>query len=80
MNFSFATNTGYWFPARTPRPIVDRLNREINTIINEPEIKSWIEGTGAVVIGSTPEQFRDFIAKDHAFLSEGARLINYQPQ
>lgn len=80
VNMSFATNTGFWFPARTPKPIVDRMNKEIVAVVLEPDMKKWVESTGSVPIGSTPEYFRDFIARDHAFLAEAAKMVNYQPQ
>lgn len=80
VNMSFATNTGFWFPAKTAKPIVDRMNKEIVAVVLEPDMKKWVESTGSVPFGSTPEYFRDFIARDHAFLAEAAKMVNYQPQ
>lgn len=55
-----------WFgvlaPAATPRPIVERLNGEINRIIKSPEVLKRISQQGsALIVGGTPEQFADFI-------------------
>ena len=55
-----------WFgvlvPAATPRPIVERLNGEINRIIKSPEILKRIsQGGSALIVGGTPERFADFI-------------------
>ncbi len=55
-----------WFgvlaPAGTPRPIVERLNGEINRIIKRPEILKRISQQGsALIVGGTPEQFSEFI-------------------
>ncbi len=55
-----------WFgvlaPAATPRPIVERLNGEINRILKRPEILKRISQQGsALIVGGTPEQFSDFI-------------------
>jgi tripartite-type tricarboxylate transporter receptor subunit TctC len=55
-----------WFgvlaPAATPRPIVERLNEEINRILKSPEILKRISQQGsALIVGGTPEHFADFI-------------------
>ncbi|MEO8628245.1 MAG: tripartite tricarboxylate transporter substrate binding protein [Betaproteobacteria bacterium] len=50
-----------WFgvvaPTGTPRSIVDKLNAEINRILQTPEVKSTFERQGVDVAGGTPEQF-----------------------
>src|SRR5499427_617041 len=45
----------------TPQPIIDRLNREIATIVAMPEYKTIIESSGEIAIASTPEQFSQVI-------------------
>jgi tripartite-type tricarboxylate transporter receptor subunit TctC len=55
-----------WFgvlaPAATPRPIVERLNTEINRILKSPEILKRISQQGsALIVGGTPEHFAAFI-------------------
>jgi tripartite-type tricarboxylate transporter receptor subunit TctC len=79
VNFSFSTNSGFWVPARTPRPVIERLNKEIVAIVHDPEVKKWVETSGSISVGSTPEYFRDFVARDHQLLTDGAKLINYRP-
>lgn len=50
-----------WFgmlaPAGTPRQIVAKLNGEIVRILNLPDVKDKLTGMGALVIGSTSEEF-----------------------
>jgi tripartite-type tricarboxylate transporter receptor subunit TctC len=48
-------------PARTPRPIIERLNEEINAILQMPEFKEAIRLAGGNITGGTPEQFRDYL-------------------
>jgi tripartite-type tricarboxylate transporter receptor subunit TctC len=55
-----------WFgvlaPAATPRPIVERLNGEINRILQKPEVLKRISQQGsALILGGTPEKFAEFI-------------------
>jgi tripartite-type tricarboxylate transporter receptor subunit TctC len=48
-------------PARTPRDIVMRLNREIVAILKEKEVQDKLTQQGAIPIGDTPEQFGAYI-------------------
>lgn len=43
-------------PAKTPKPAVDRLNRVINTVVKEPEIRDKLLAQGSEGVGGTPEQ------------------------
>lgn len=49
-------------PARTPRDIVIRLNREIVAILKEKEVQDKLNQQGAIPVGDTPEQFGAYIA------------------
>ena len=57
-----------WFgvvaPAGTPVAIVERLNKEINEILKDPEAKKRLAEQGAVPIGGTPADFDKFIRAD----------------
>lgn len=50
-----------WFgmaaPKGTPRPIIERLNREINAALADPGMRAKLADLGGVPIGGTPEQF-----------------------
>lgn len=48
---------GLLAPKDTPKPIVDRLNREILTVLQQPETAKFLADQGAVRVGSSPEQF-----------------------
>ncbi|NBR29562.1 MAG: tripartite tricarboxylate transporter substrate binding protein, partial [Betaproteobacteria bacterium] len=52
--------------ARTPPPIVDRLNKEINTILQLPEVQEIARADGSLITGGTPEQFRDILRSELA--------------
>ncbi len=55
---------GILAPAGTPQPIVDRLNAEIRKAMTDKEIVTALARDGADVWVTTPEEFRDFIAKE----------------
>jgi tripartite-type tricarboxylate transporter receptor subunit TctC len=70
------TWVGMFAPAGTPRPIIDRLNAEINRIIREPEIKAKLDQQGIVAGGGTPEEFAALISAEIKRWTEVARANN----
>lgn len=48
---------GVLVPAATPKPIVARLNAEINAILKEPDVVQKLHAQGFDLVGGTPEQF-----------------------
>ena len=60
-------------PAGVPAPIVSRLNEAIRASLGKPETKDKLKGLGAITEGgSTPAEFRSWLAKD---LERWARVI-----
>ena len=49
-----------WLPAKTPRDLVDRLNAEINRIIQSPDYRQRQLDVATDVIGTTPEALAEF--------------------
>jgi tripartite-type tricarboxylate transporter receptor subunit TctC len=45
----------------TPRPIIDRLNHEMNRVMRAPEMKERLNAEGAEAAGNTPEEFATLI-------------------
>ena len=52
---------GLFAPAGTPPEIVEKLSVEIQKIMHDPEMQAKFQGMGAKPIGSTPEEFAQFI-------------------
>lgn len=51
-------------PKGIPRPIVDRLNKQANAIIQDKEVANILAQEGVAPAGGTPEQFIKTIASD----------------
>jgi len=51
-------------PAKTPRPIIDRLNKEIHTALASPEVKDKLLELGVVARASTPEEMKTILVSD----------------
>jgi tripartite-type tricarboxylate transporter receptor subunit TctC len=55
---------GLMAPAKTPKPIIDKLNAAVNAAIKRPEIvKLWTE-QGAAPMSMAPEEFDKFLRDD----------------
>ncbi len=50
----------------TPRDTINRLQQEVTRVLNLPELKERLAGEGMMVVGSTPEQFVEFLARETA--------------
>lgn len=55
---------GYLAPAKTPRPIVDRLRKEITAVANFQDVRQTVTTQGWEVVGNTPEEFANIIQAD----------------
>jgi tripartite-type tricarboxylate transporter receptor subunit TctC len=64
-------------PAKTPRPIIDQLNRAVQAAF-DPELKAKLAESGIEVATSSPEDLQRLIARDiqlHAELVKSAGLV-----
>jgi len=43
--------------AGTPKPVIARLNAEINAVLKEPDVVQKLHAQGFDLIGGTPEEF-----------------------
>ncbi len=57
-----------WFgmqvPAGTPKAVVDKLNRDIVTLLKEPDVIQRFRNQGVEVVASTPEQFGTLVRSE----------------
>jgi tripartite-type tricarboxylate transporter receptor subunit TctC len=55
---------GLFAPSGTPRPIVTRLNRETDRILNAPDVRERFRLQGVDLVTCTPEEFAALIKKE----------------
>ena len=71
-----------WFavlaPARTPRPIVQKLNSEINRVFKLPDVRAAFAADGSEPIGGTPEEAANSIREGMAKWDKLVRELNVQ--
>ena len=51
----------FFAPAKTPRPIIDQLSKALHQVLADKEVVKKIEGHGAEVASSSPEQLRALV-------------------
>jgi tripartite-type tricarboxylate transporter receptor subunit TctC len=56
-NVDLAIWVGAYAPAGTPRPIIDRLQRELAAVLQLPEVREKMIAQGQTPIGNTPDEF-----------------------
>ena len=64
--YESSTWHGWFAPAGTAGPIISRLNAELVKATKAPDVMGRLTPDGAEAIGSSPEQFRQFIVSDIA--------------
>ena len=61
---------GILAPKGTPRDVVDKINAATRKTLEDPSVRSRIEGTGSLLIGNTPEQFAEQMKAELAVYRE----------
>ncbi len=64
--YEAAAQSCLWAPAKTPRPIVQRLHADIVRTLNDADVKERLLAAGLETVGLTPEQTNTYIKTDIA--------------
>jgi tripartite-type tricarboxylate transporter receptor subunit TctC len=56
---------GFFVPARTASPVVNRLHNELDAILKLPEVRSVFSKAGLDAASSTPAELTDVVGKDY---------------
>ena len=63
-NVDLAIWVGAYAPSGTPRPIVERLQRELKAVLALPEVRERMIAQGQTPVGNTPEEFAANVRAD----------------
>ncbi len=69
---------GLFAPAKTPQPILDRLQREVVAALATTEVRQRFETEGADPVGSTPSEFAAFFGVEALKCGEVAKRSGTQ--
>jgi hypothetical protein len=76
--FEATTWHGVLTTGGTPPAIVNKLNAEINRALQMPEVRDKLAGLGAEIIGGTPKEFADHIAREIPKWAKVVKAANVQ--
>ena len=65
-DFVSGTWAGIIAPAGVPKEIIERVSAEARKALADPAMKTKLAEQGIVAVGSTPEEFRAFVAEEIA--------------
>jgi tripartite-type tricarboxylate transporter receptor subunit TctC len=65
---------GYFAPAGTPVEIVESLNKEINIVLGEAEVRGSLSTAGLRVLGGSIADFHEHLKREHAKWDRAVRL------
>jgi len=70
--YELALWNGILAPAHTPAPIVEKISAALRKILKDPEVQKKLAEQGSVPVGSTPEEFKQFMISE---VPTWARLV-----
>jgi tripartite-type tricarboxylate transporter receptor subunit TctC len=77
-DFEVISWSGIAAPAKTPKPVVDRLHAEIQKAISVPDVRSKLESAGGEVRGTTPDEMRALVDRQVKMWTKVAQEANIQ--
>lgn len=67
-------------PAKTPRAIIDNLNREFTSALGQPDIQKQMRALGAEPAPTTPAELDKFVVEEIATVAKLAKMADITPQ
>ena len=74
------TTGGFLAPAGTPKPIITKLNAEINAALKLPDVRSKLEAAGIEIQGGTPQEYAALIKSDLLKWGKVVKEAGIQPE
>jgi tripartite-type tricarboxylate transporter receptor subunit TctC len=76
----FSQWIAFFLPANTPKPVVDKLNADLNRVLTNPEVKDKFAKLGMQAAPGNPEALADTLRADLARWSKVVRDANIKPE
>ena len=72
-DFEASSWVGLLAPAKTPKAIVEKLNTELNAVLNDPEVREKLNGLGITAAPGSAERFGQDLRRDQRTRQVGSR-------
>ncbi|HEX7435827.1 MAG TPA: tripartite tricarboxylate transporter substrate-binding protein, partial [Caldimonas sp.] len=71
-NFDYNLWVGVFAPAGTPADVVEKINRDVNRVLREPEVKERMTALGAEAMPMSPAEFDKFVRNE---MDDAAKVV-----
>jgi tripartite-type tricarboxylate transporter receptor subunit TctC len=78
--FQWETWAGIFAPSKTPRAIIEKLNREMAGVIRMPDVQQRLLAMEAEAAPCTPAELDALVAREIPKIAELARKAGIKPQ
>jgi tripartite-type tricarboxylate transporter receptor subunit TctC len=78
--FDYAIWYGVWVPARTPAAVVDKLAKDIASVLVAPDLRDWFAKHGADPMSMTQPEFAHFVVSENENAARIAKAAGIKPQ
>jgi tripartite-type tricarboxylate transporter receptor subunit TctC len=78
--FQWETWSGIYAPSKTPRAIIEKLNREITGVLRMPDVQQRLLAMEAEAAPCTPAELDALVAREIPKIAELARKAGIKPQ
>ncbi len=70
---------GMLAPADTPKPVIDKLNKDLATVLKSADVRDALLARGIETMSSTPDEFTAYIKSETAKWDKVIRAANLKP-
>ena len=78
--FELVTWHGVMVAPTTPQPLVERINRELNAVLQRPDVRERFGNSGLQITGGTPEEFAAILRRDYDKYGVALRAAGVKPE
>ena len=78
--FELVTWHGVMMPPATPRALIEKVNRELNAVLERPEVRERFATSGLQITGGPPEDFAAILRRDYDKYGRALRTAGVKPE
>ena len=67
-------------PVKTPKPVLDKLNTELNAVLNDPEVREKLNGMGITATPGSADKFGEEMKRDLARYGQVVKAANIKAE
>lgn len=79
-SFELVTWHGVMVAPATPRPVLDRINRELNAVLQRADVRERFANSGLQITGGSPEDFGAILRRDYEKYGAALRSAGVRPE